>query len=194
MSEEFFFGCPVLQRFTRIIEQATNWDLNDRDAWDEVRAKIDNERPPASVVHRRAILCVGFSYEEISFALVKLKHREGAAALRSFQGPLRAPEHLDVLLAMLAEIGDDLMASLVNDRMMLTELNASQLTLPVRERLRDAINITSGSTRLLQENWNNASALAPCGGEFAHVLKRVNTAHNRVFGYLKTIFGEHNER
>lgn len=189
MAEEFFFGCPVLHRFIRTTEPYLNWDLYDRDEWEDLKCKVDSERPLAGVVRRRALLCVGLSFEEIAFSLKKLKHHDAAATLREPPPRIRTPEDLEVVIQRLDEVIDDVLAHIVNDKMTGDPLGSKQVSIAVRVSVRNAVNIAKSSTRLLQAQWSNAENLSPCGAELAHVLEALKVSFDRRLTYLKTIFG-----
>lgn len=190
MAEEFFFGCPVLHRFIRTTEPHLNWDLYDSSEWDDLKNKIESERPVGSVLRRRALLCVAFAFEEIAFSLKKLKHHDAAAVLREPPGPIRGPDDLNGVIERLDEVTEDVIAQLVNDKMIGDPLGAKQVSIATRESIQNAVNIAKSSTRFLQAQWNNPSELSMCGAELAHVLETLKVAFDRRLAYLKTIFGE----
>lgn len=188
--EEFFFGCPVLQRFIQTTEPLVDWNLYDSDPWHELKLKIESERPTPKIVRKRALLCVAFSFEEIAFALKKLRHHDEASTLRAPPAPITGPDSLDAFLVRMDEVSEDVIARMVNDKMCNDDLGATQGAQRIRETIRHALNIARSSTRFLQRNWEQPGELSPCGMEFAWTMEALHTAYDRRFGYLKTIFGE----
>jgi hypothetical protein len=189
---DVLIGCPVLGGYLSALDHQVV--MSDQQAWDDLKAKADNERPDAKHALRCAILAVAFQLEEIAFALVRVHLKDEANTIRTIPGPMREAKDLDKVLETLEPLFDRIAAEVVQFKLMGEALSTEQIRQKAFDSLRRALSITASSTRFLRTHWetsDDANEYRTCGRELGLVCQELSTTHSRRFAYAKSLLGDH---